>query len=50
MLVKYIGDEWRYLDKRAKVVNLQPINGSSQMLVMIDGCLVTVCKNEWVMA
>ena len=47
MRVKYIGDEWCFLNAIAQVINLSPVPGSSQMLVMIDGDLVTVCRHDW---
>lgn len=46
-MVKYTGDDWNFLNVTARVLDANPVPGSSQMIVMIDGQRVTVCRHQW---
>lgn len=42
----YIGDDWMLIGKDAIIINSEPVPGSTQMLVEIDGNRLTVAKHE----
>jgi len=42
----YIGDDWMLIDKEVTVIDPEPVKGSTQMLVEIDGQRMTVAQGD----
>ncbi len=42
----YIGDDWMLIGKEVKIIDPEPVFGSTQMLVEIDGERLTIAQHE----
>lgn len=41
-----LSDDWRLNGKPCRVVNWEPVKGSTQCLVEVDGVVITICRHD----
>lgn len=41
-----LSDEWKLNGKTCRVIDLEPVPGSTQCLVEVEGEIITICRHD----